>query len=482
MLTVTDWVFGIISDQNLVKQETRMRLGENLAAQVTVLIEAGDDRALGKTLQRLVVQNADMLSVAVRQASGIILAQRGDHAQHWVAPETGRSTVDHLRVPLLANRVHWGDIEISFAPAGPQNFQDMLRQPYVLLLGIMGVGGFLLYYAYLRRAMQYLDPSTAVPERVNKAFDSLTDALIVLDPEGRIVLANQAFRHLHGEGKDDLVGRKATELEWLQPALSSLGPMAVPWERSLREQATISDVRMTIPGPQEGAAVELAVGCSPVTDENGRTRGCLVTFDDLSELERANKELRLALAEIEQSRTLIKVQNEKLTQLASRDPLTGCYNRRAFFEKVTDLFDAALKSNGNLSCIMADIDHFKRFNDLYGHAVGDQVIRVVARTLEGHIRADDVLCRYGGEEFCLVLPEATAEQGAAIAERIRAGIEANAGSSVRSTDVGKITSSFGIASITEGASSIEQLIDQADNALYASKEGGRNRVTLWQQR
>jgi diguanylate cyclase (GGDEF)-like protein len=129
---------------------------------------------------------------------------------------------------------------------------------------------------------------------------------------------------------------------------------------------------------------------------------------------------------------------------------------------------------------MADIDHFKSFNDLYGHAIGDQVIQVVARTLGRHIRAEDLLCRYGGEEFCILLPDADLEQARAAAERMRAAVETTATSGIRSTRLDRITASFGVASIVQGAVRVDELIDQADNALYRSKEGGRNRVTVWE--
>lgn len=478
LLMAGDWLFGFASSETAMIQEARRREGENLAAQLTVLVEANDELALGRTLQRILTQNGELRSLAVRRSDGTLMAQRGDHAVHWIAPESGRSTLEHLRVPLNAGRSHWGDVEISFAPTHAPGAGAWLAQPLTRIIVLVSVGGFLVYYAYLRRAMQFLDPSSAVPERVRKAFDTLTDALLVLDADGRIVLANKAFRQLHGESPTRLIGRRIADLDWLDAGMESFEKGRAPWERVLRGDDLVTDVRMSVVRPG-GGTLELAVSCSPVRDEYGNTRGCLVSFDDLSELERANQDLRKALSEIEQSRARIKAQNEKLTHLASRDPLTGALNRRAFFEKVAGPFETALRGNGPLCCLMTDIDHFKRFNDIYGHAVGDQVIKVVVRCIEKHIREADMLCRYGGEEFCVVMPNADLEAGMAIAERIRSMVASTAGSMIRNTDVGTITSSFGIASITDGAATIEDLIEQADTALYASKKGGRNRTTAW---
>jgi diguanylate cyclase (GGDEF)-like protein len=130
---------------------------------------------------------------------------------------------------------------------------------------------------------------------------------------------------------------------------------------------------------------------------------------------------------------------------------------------------------------MADIDHFKQFNDLHGHAIGDQVIRSVARTLSVGLRQQDVLCRYGGEEFCIVLPDAPPEVALSVAERLRIAIEAHARGAVRGADVKTVTASFGVSTRAMGARTLEELIDQADQSLYKSKQAGRNRVTMFER-
>jgi len=481
LLLALDLVFGVIPDHESGKRALRQRFAESLAVQFAALSEAGDERTLGKTLQQVVARNADVLSVAVRQAAGHIIAQRGDHAHYWVAPETGRSTLNHVRVPIQDEREHWGDMEIAFAPAAPKSIREWLTQPTVLLLGALSVGGLLIFYPYLRRALHFLDPSAAIPDRVRKAFDALADGVVVVDPEGRIVLANNSFRRVLPDGVDELHGRKLSELAWLQPAEVRDGNAQAPWDRVFRDGRPVAGYPLSIARPP-GEPLQMIVGCSPIADNDGRVRGCLVTFDDVTEIHRANEQLRRTLADLERSRAKIQAQNEELQVLATRDPLTGCLNRRAFFDAAGGLFDERLRTNRDLSCIMTDIDRFKTFNDLYGHSVGDQVLQVVARTLSRNTRTEDVLCRYGGEEFCILLPDTDLEQARSIAERMRGAIETHALEAIRSTRVEQVTSSFGVASLSQGALRIEELIDQADNALYKSKEDGRNRVTVWEQR
>ena len=106
------------------------------------------------------------------------------------------------------------------------------------------------------------------------------------------------------------------------------------------------------------------------------------------------------------------------------DPLTGCLNRRAFNEKFDTLFNQARREGNELSCIMTDLDHFKAVNDTYGHGVGNEVIKLLAEILHANTRKDDLVGRYGGEEFCIVLPGLTTEQTMSIAERIRTSIKA----------------------------------------------------------
>lgn len=477
LVLIADMVFDLLPQRAEVELQARRRIADNVAAQTVVLLESSDAQLLGKSLQQVMARNRELLSIALRGADGGILVQRGDHDRHWVVRESARSRWNHLHVPLLADGKPWGQVEMSFVHAETRGVLDWLRQPSTLFYLLLIFGGFLLCYVYLRRVMQYLDPSAAVPERVRAAFDTLSDGVLVLDPQGRIMLANRAFRDLHPDGDGVLQGRAVAELTWL-PRQVDGDNASLPWDRVLRGDTASPDQRMSITQP-DGKAVETVVRCAPVNDVGGRVRGCIVTFHDVTDVHTANDRLRQTLGDLERTREQINTQNEELRRLAMRDPMTGCLNRRAFFDTAADLVVAAQKGDANLCCIMSDIDHFKGFNDLYGHTVGDQVIQVVARALGGSIRGNDMLCRYGGEEFCILLPNTSLADACVIAERARVTIENEASAGIRSVQVRKITSSFGVATLTDGAHSLQELIDQADQALYASKEAGRNRVTVW---
>lgn len=204
-----------------------------------------------------------------------------------------------------------------------------------------------------------------------------------------------------------------------------------------------------------------------------------------AELQGANEKLTQTKADLvrtvvdlEVAQAEILRQNDALERLASRDPLTGCFNRRAFYIQFETAFAESREHNIELCCLMVDIDHFKRINDQFGHAVGDQAIQAVAGCLGAGLRLTDTVGRYGGEEFCLMFPCTTLAEAPDLAERIRIQIETEAGERVRAAPHLVITVSCGISSTALGARTPLELIDQADKALYAAKEGGRNCVMV----
>jgi len=164
--------------------------------------------------------------------------------------------------------------------------------------------------------------------------------------------------------------------------------------------------------------------------------------------------------------------NKELDNLAARDPLTNCYNRRILFEHIDQYFECS-EPLEEYCIIMADIDHFKNVNDTYGHSTGDAVICGVATILQDCVRKSDIVTRYGGEEFCIILYHIPQREALNIAENMRVEVE-----NTRIGDVA-VTCSFGVTSIAFNAASSAELINQADLALYKSKSLGRNQVTIW---
>jgi diguanylate cyclase (GGDEF)-like protein len=168
---------------------------------------------------------------------------------------------------------------------------------------------------------------------------------------------------------------------------------------------------------------------------------------------------------------------EQLHEQSIRDPLTGLFNRRYLDETLTREIDRAIRYQHSIGVIMADVDHFKHFNDTYGHDAGDALLRAVGSLFRTRIRSEDIACRYGGEEFVLILLEAGLQETARRADMLR---ESLSQTRIMHNDrfLGPITVSFGVAGVPDCGVSVETVIKAADDALYRSKQEGRNRVNI----
>jgi diguanylate cyclase (GGDEF)-like protein len=189
-------------------------------------------------------------------------------------------------------------------------------------------------------------------------------------------------------------------------------------------------------------------------------------------LARVNRELKI--------QTLIrelKASYEKLQELAQTDPLTKLYNRRYFQDISKNILNLSKREQEPLSIVMVDIDKFKRINDTYGHQIGDEVIVSLANILQNSKRESDIVCRYGGEEFVILLPNTAVDGALDFAEKLREKVESNR-LILKDLEV-NFTVSLGVSAVRlDRESNIERALNRADEALYESKNSGRNRVSL----
>lgn len=169
--------------------------------------------------------------------------------------------------------------------------------------------------------------------------------------------------------------------------------------------------------------------------------------------------------------------NERLQGQALSDALTGLPNRRFAMERLEQEWALTKRGDRALSCLMVDVDHFKSINDRYGHQVGDDALKLVADTLRRAARTQDVVCRYGGEEFLVICPDTDAQAAVLCAERLRTNVAAQ-GLHLQGGGEHKMTVSIGVAEKSEAITTLEALLIRADNNLYAAKEAGRNRTII----
>ncbi len=469
-----DVVVGIVPSEEQSLKRTRDQVSSNLALELGTLLRSGDTPTLTRVMRTIQSHDDEILSIGIRDQNGKLLAQSGMHWKLWTPPPDGRSTLTHVQVPLYDQENQpWVTVEVNFRPHHDGSLWQLLRQPSIAMpLGLL-VGGFAAFYLYLRRVLQHLDPSKVIPGRVSTALDTLTEGVIIFDPRGRIMLVNESIKTIHPEAASIRIGQKSETLEWLCAGYRREGRLP-PWKRVLQQRKKITGEPMLLP-QGNGRYKKFMVNASPIHDGEQRIRGCLVTFQDITRQEQM-------LAKLRASQRKIEAQNEALQHLANYDQLTHLLNRRAFYERGEKLFASHKRSGRPLAFIMCDIDHFKSVNDNHGHPVGDEAIRAVTRLLRENVRPQDLVGRYGGEEFCMLIPDLSPSQVARFAERLRAIIEAQAGPAIESVPGLRITSSFGVSLLTPEVESLDAFIEQGDQALYLSKKRGRNRVSFYPER
>jgi len=265
--------------------------------------------------------------------------------------------------------------------------------------------------------------------------------ILKIGTDGRILEATDALTRFFDRGTEELTGAMPQSLYDAETATFLDGDIA---EALAQGETWRGEMKSC---PIRGATFWLDAVITPCCDMAG-TLECTAIYHDITD-------------------------KKRIEALSFTDPLTKVANRARFNEVLTKAIGKQRHTDGVLSLIMMDIDYFKRINDLFGHQGGDHVLREIAALISDEVRKSDLVARWGGEEFVILLPGANREQSILVAEKLQAKI---AGHRFRAFPV-SVTASFGVTQyLGEGSDSEESMFERADRALYAAKNGGRNRV------
>lgn len=322
---------------------------------------------------------------------------------------------------------------------------------------------------------------------VGDIFESIPVALLVADAKARIVMANRELELLTRYRREDLLGLgveilvpeevRASHASLQRAFMASPRPRRMGANRELmarRADGRLIPVEIALK-PFTGAGEAMVIAA--VLDISARKeleRQALEANAELerrvaertAELQRSNREKESMLAFLERART-------DLDRLSRQDALTGLANRREFEQRLAVELARSDRSYSPVCLAMLDLDQFKRVNDRFGHAVGDEVLRRIGTILQGQCRTVDVLARHGGEEFALVLPDTGLAEAVAICERLRGAVERHDWSGLRPGL--QVTTSIG-ATLRLPGEAAETALARADRLLYEAKDRGRNRV------
>lgn len=287
-------------------------------------------------------------------------------------------------------------------------------------------------------------------------------AVIIIDTNGAIIHANPLAETMFGYGIGELQGKSIEELvpkRFRKKHKSHRdGYQANPSNRPMGAYYNLKGLK------KNGREFRVDIALNPLHEHDEVYIACSIL--DITE--------KMTAAELALN---LKKENVRLAKLAQRDPLTQAYNRRMMNGLFPKIVENCQKLNKPISTIMLDVDHFKSFNDTYGHQTGDRVLKELAHIAQIHIRENDFLIRYGGEEFLIIMPNCGLQQATEVSERIRSSLEKDMQLEHQ------ITASFGVSTYGfEGGKLsankiLSKLIGESDQALYNAKHNGRNRVS-----
>jgi diguanylate cyclase (GGDEF)-like protein/PAS domain S-box-containing protein len=348
-------------------------------------------------------------------------------------------------LPLLADLVYLSPLS--------DHLRNLDLAPIVFTVS----SGFYLFAIERRR---FLD---LVPVAHTTLINSMTDGVVVLDDHDRILEMNPAAGEFLGVIPGRVAGHRAKEIlyAWRETTQPFLG------KSDLR-----TEIRVTGDNPR---ILDLKV--TPLVDRRKRARGRMLVFRDITLQKQNEAMLKASNEKLKEQLDEIRALRDQLREQATRDPLTNLYNRRYLEEMLQQELARASREHYPVCVIMMDIDRFKLVNDTCGHKAGDEVLRSLATLIVLHIRRFDAACRFGGEEFVIVLPKSSVETARARAEFLRREFSNMPLPCERMKS--PPTLSIGLAAYPFDGIDSEQLLDAADQALYAAKGSGRNRTVMY---
>jgi diguanylate cyclase (GGDEF)-like protein/PAS domain S-box-containing protein len=294
---------------------------------------------------------------------------------------------------------------------------------------------------------------------------SLSEGIVVQDADGAIRSWNASAERILGLSADQLLSRSSIDPRWR--AIHENGA-PFPGEEhpamvTLRTGAAQEQVVMGVHKP-DGSLTWISVNAHPLRHHDAAAPfGVVCSFVDITHHKQLEQQLTSSQRQLERH-------NAALAVLAATDGMTGIANKRTLLERLAVELSRVAQRAAPLSLVLMDVDHFKSYNDQFGHPAGDQVLTQVAKLLLANARSSDLVARYGGEEFVLLLPNTSDAGARRMAERCRAAI-AQAPFPHRA-----VTASFGVATVHGPAGSAGELLERADQALYVAKRQGRDRV------
>jgi len=281
-------------------------------------------------------------------------------------------------------------------------------------------------------------------------LDAIGDAVLVVDPQGQVIYLNRVAESLTGWSSAEALGRQVDEVFFIVDGLTRQ-PVKSPAQRAIRERRTVELALGSVLIRRDGSDLAIEDSAAPIHNRSGQMAGAVIVFHDAR-----------------QSGAVM----DKMSHLAQHDYLTGLPNRALLMERLCHAIGMAKRHRKQIALLFLDLDFFKKVNDVFGHAIGDRLLRDVAAKISSCVRGTDMVSRHGGDEFVILLTEIEQRQDAAqVADKVLAGFAAPQRIDGHEFP---ITLSIGISVYPEDGRDADTLMRRADTAMYRTKENGRN--------
>lgn len=307
--------------------------------------------------------------------------------------------------------------------------------------------------------------------QLHKAVEQSPVSVLITDIHGNIEYVNPRFTNLTGYGLDEVIGKNPRIVQSGNTSLETYDEM---WKTIRSGKVWRGEVWNKKKNGAPYCEVEII---APVIDNEGVIVNYIAIKEDVTAQKESDAKLREAYGRLEEQMKEIQGLQDELREQAIRDPLTGLHNRHYLKEVLGRELSRAMRERYVISFMLLDIDHFKLVNDTYGHAAGDAVLKELADYLAEFTRTGDIVCRYGGEEFLVALPNTKEQDAFLIADRLRQSIQESP--IYVKHDAISITISAGISEFPTHGQYEALILEATDKALYHAKNNGRNQVALW---
>lgn len=425
----------------------RVSLSESIASATTLFLQSGDLKSIGNNLEFNIRRSPSLLAAS--------LSRQDDEPLFFGDPNlitldedvsNPSSTTTRIVLPILREDAVWGNVILYFSNVSGNTLLEKIRSHNSTFIVFCGLFSFIFFYLYLGKMLKALNPSRAIPGRVRSALDTLAEALIVIDQNSNIVLANKAFQEVTGRNTEELIGKRADSFDWQHNDTATTmtdrpEPFVYPWQQAIDSSETIRGVSLSLAGV-EGARHDFLVNCSPILS-GAKASGVLISLDDVTELEQKERELRVARDEAEQAN---RAKSDFLSNMSHeiRTPMTAILG---FTEVLKRGGTSSPQWDKHLSTIASSGKHLlELINDVLDLSkVESGALEVEAIECEPHRVAHDVVqvlkvrATEKGISLDLKIPEPIPQTIISDSSRLRQIITNMVGNAIKFTEQGGVT-------------------------------------------